>query len=148
MAKAKKPDTDVATVTAKPGKRGKSAASGKGASKAQLATLRRTVEKLEAKVEKLEAKRAKAQAKSERWKTEARQERTKVAKLEAKLRRTRRDAPVDHVPPALQGDLPVEDPTVPDASWTVAQLRAVAREKQVVGASRMTKSALLDALRG
>jgi hypothetical protein len=114
----------------------------------QLAKAGKQVDKLRATVEELEAKLEKSRAKAQQWKTEARQERTKVAKLEAKLRRARRDAPVDHEPPAERGDLPVEDPTVPDATWTVARLRVVAREKNVAGASRMTKAALLDALRG
>lgn len=108
---------------------------------------RKQVEKLRATVEKLESKLEKSRAKADRWKAEARQERTKVAKLEAKLRRARRDAPVDREPPAQRGDLPVEDPSVPDASWTVARLRVAARERGVVGASRLTKAALLDALR-
>lgn len=105
------------------------------------------VAKTQAQVEKLERKLEKAKVKAAHWKAEARQERTKVAKLEAKLRRRTRDAPVDHAPPAERGDLPVEDPTVPDETWTVVRLRAAAREKQVPGASRMTKVALLDALR-
>lgn len=105
------------------------------------------VVKAQAQVEKLERKLEKAKGKAAHWKAEARQERTKVAKLEAKLRRSKRDAPVDHAPPAERGDLPVEDPAVPDETWTVVRLRAAAREKQVPGASRMTKVALLDALR-
>ena len=101
----------------------------------QLAKALKQVEKLRSTVELLEGKLEKSKAKSQQWKTEARQERTKVAKLEAKLRRAKR------------GDLPVDDPSVPDASWTVVRLRAAAREKQLPGVSRMSKAALLDALR-
>ncbi len=113
----------------------------------RLAKALKQVEKLRSTVELLEGRLEKSKAKSQQWKTEARQERTKVAKLEAKLRRARRDAPVDRQPPAERGDLPVDDPSVPDASWTVVRLRAAAREKQLPGVSRMTKAALLDALR-
>ncbi len=113
----------------------------------QLAKALKQVEKLRSTVELLEGKLEKSKAKSQQWKAEARQERTKVAKLEAKLRRAKRDAPVDRQPPAERGDLPVDDPSVPDASWTVVRLRAAAREKRLPGVSRMTKAALLDALR-
>ena len=142
MAKAKKPDSKPATA------RKSGAKKGTGDADKELATAQAQVEKLRATVEKLEGKLAKSKAKAATWKDEARRERPKVAKLEAKLRRTRRDAPVDHEPPAERGDLPVEDPTVPDESWTVARLRVLAREKQVPGASRLTKAALLAALRG
>lgn len=114
----------------------------------ELATALKQVEKLRGTVKQLEAKVEKSRAKTQRWKSEARQERTRVAKLEARLRLSQRDAPVDHVPPADRGDLPVEDPTVPDASWTVARLRVLAREKNITGASRMTKAELLGAVRG
>lgn len=113
----------------------------------QLEQARKQVERLRVTVELLEAKVEKSRAKAQKWKTQARQDRTQVAKLEARLRRAKRDAPVDHQPPAERGDLPVDDPSVPDASWTVVRLRAAARERQVPGASRMTKADLLAALR-
>ena len=43
----------------------------------------------------------------------------------------------DHTPAASQG---------PDASWTVAQLRAEARRREIAGYSRMTKAQLIATL--
>lgn len=108
------------------------------ASERQVASLRETVDRLEERLERTSGK-------LERWRTEAKQGRTRIAKLEARLRRARRSAPVDHLPPAERGDLPVE-PDVVDASWTVVRLRVAAREQGVVGCSRMTKAQLLAAL--
>lgn len=142
MAKVKKSEKASGGGAKKSSKKG-----GAGSAK-ELATAQGQVEKLRGSVEQLERKLEKAKVKASRWKAEARQERSKVAKLEAKLRRATRDAPVDHAPPAERGDLPVEESPVPDESWTVVRLRAAAREKQVPGASRMTKGALLEVLRG
>ena len=75
------------------------------AARRQVTLLTRTVEKLESRIEKLDGKAA-------RWKNEAREGRTQIAKLEAKLRRARRHAPVAPLPPAERGDLPLEDDVV------------------------------------
>lgn len=93
------------------------------------------------------AKRDKHKAKAARWKAQARRLRTHVAKLETQARRDGRCAPVDAEPPSQRGDLPVPD-DAPDATWTVARLRAAARERGVPGSSRMTKTQLLDVLIG
>ena len=121
---------------------GKTKTSGSGTKRTkepkELRTLRATVEKLETKL-------AKAQRKADKWKAEARAERARSAKLETRLNRPRAEVPVDHAQPGRR------DPGIdgsPDASWTVVRLRSAARERGLAGASRMTKSQLLQALAG
>ena len=104
----------------------------------ELRTLRATVDKLETKL-------AKAQRKADKWKAEARAERARSAKLETRLNRPRADVPVDHAQPGRPD--PGFDGS-PDASWTVVRLRSAARKRGLVGASRMTKPQLLQALAG
>ncbi|WP_375000258.1 hypothetical protein [Aeromicrobium sp. CTD01-1L150] len=119
--------------------------------KEQVKALTRDVERLQSVVEKLEAKLEKRERKVARWKKAAKAERTRAAKLDAALRRATAPRPVDHA--VDTGDVPVDPPAVasggpavPDVSWTVAQLRARAREHGVVGSSRMTKAELLKAI--
>lgn len=61
---------------------------------------------------------------------------------------------LDHAPDAAtdqagdEGPLETETPLVagPDSSWTVVDLRAVAKKREVAGYSRMSKAQLLSAL--
>lgn len=110
------------------------------------------VEKLRRTVARLEDEVAKQQRKKARWKQEAKTERTRSARLETALRRSRREQPADHAP-ADHGDVPVDPPVTeldpgerPDESWTVTRLRARARAQGLQGYSRATKAQLLAAL--
>ena len=70
----------------------------------RVRALARDVERLRAMVDRLETKLEKQQRKSAKWKSAAKSERTRAAKLEAKLRRA------TSPPPKEDGDVPVPVP--------------------------------------
>lgn len=87
------------------------------------------VKKLTAKVETLRARVKKAEAATDKWKAKAQRLEADSAKQAKQVKKLQKAA----VP-------------VPDESWSVLRLRAAASEAGVVGYSRMTKAALLQAL--
>lgn len=119
---------------------------------------------LKSTVKRLEAKLERADAKAARWKKEAKRQeaalsssQARVIRIDKKLSKTRRRAsqPIavrEVVPPSAEAD-PQETsvstgaPTsTPDASWTVAQLRAEARSRGMTGLSRKPKAEIIAAL--
>ncbi|GAA2076616.1 hypothetical protein GCM10009821_14920 [Aeromicrobium halocynthiae] len=70
----------------------------------RVRALTRDVERLRATVDRLETKLEKQQAKSAKWKSAAKSERTRAAKLEAALRRATSPRPSE------DGDVPVTPP--------------------------------------
>ncbi|MGJ9411234.1 hypothetical protein ACHAAC_00855 [Aeromicrobium sp. CF4.19] len=130
---------------------GSATSAGKGSKKDQLKAaekaLTKDVRRLRATIDALEAKLDKQRRKTAKWKSEAKAERTRAAKLDAALRRATAERPLEH-----GGDVPVPPPGGssggPSGSWTVVRLRAAAQERGVAGASRMTKAQLVAALEG
>lgn len=117
--------------------------------KRELKATKRQVACLREDVGRLEIKLSSANGKVERWRSEAKEGRTRIAKLEARTKRLQRQQHAAGKPeadPAVEsGDVPLDPPTF-DESWTVVQLRDAARDSGVKGFSRMTKTQLLDAL--
>ena len=128
--------------------------------------LQAQVKKLKAKVSKLRDELERADAKTARWKAAARQSDDTIASLEKRVAKrdkqiARAKQPVASEPeaPSLaqplssDEDLPLTSAVAPetgaagpDASWTVAELRAEAHTRGLSGMSRKTKAELLDAL--
>ena len=121
---------------------------------------------LKSTVKKLEAKLARADAKAARWKKEAKRQQAAVASSQArvtelrkKLSKARRSArhpittravalpPAEAVPQETTVSAEAAGST-PDASWTVAQLRAEARSRGVTGLSGKSKAEIITALTG
>jgi hypothetical protein len=119
-----------------------------------------------ARVRKLEARLERSEARARRWKKEAKRNRaevatltTRAAKLDKKLTKARdataRPAPTPGTQPAAPTSSPVSvgatasgrSSVAPDDSWTVAQLRAEARDRGLTGLSNKPKAELLAALR-
>jgi hypothetical protein len=143
--------------------------SGKG-NGPEVKKLTATVEKLQARLKKAEAATDKWKAKSKLLEAEA-SKRLKQVKQLRKVRLRPSDAASQPQPVATDEPPTAAPPTAapptaapvpaassatssatssaasgPDDSWTVVRLRASAREAGVVGASRMSKAALLEAL--
>lgn len=109
-----------------------------------------------------EKKLTKATERADRWKDEAKAQRTAAARAGTKVEKLhkRLDQVSAAVQPAKATDpieaaasaRPAAEPTtpdgvtVPDKSWTVVQLRAEARSRGLVGMSNKQKSVLLNAL--
>ncbi len=123
---------------------------------------RSTSEKqLKAIVKKFEAKLKRADAKAAQWKKKAKQHqaaaassKARVAKLEKKLAK-KATSPASQPEVRRVTEAPAGDVTEgasaaatksPDDSWTVVQLRAEARSRGLVGASRKSKAELIAAL--
>lgn len=107
------------------------------------------VKKLTATVEKLSGRLKEAEADTAKWKAEAKRsqaETATLAKQVKKLRKAKARAKVKAVEPKAASNAASDGPT-PDESWTVAQLRAAARDAGITGYSRLTKAALLEALK-
>lgn len=123
--------------------------------------LSKEVTALRGRLTRTEAKLSRTEERSKRWKTETEAARTAAArsdaragKLQRKLDRAVRALESKGVPPAdsaatnrpaAQTSTP-DGVTVPDATWTVAQLRAEARARGVKGLSGKPKAQILAAL--
>jgi hypothetical protein len=136
---------------------------------------KRSAKKLKAAVKKLRAKLDRAELRGDRWKRKAvRLDKTTTA-LEAKVKKLKKrnkalekasraaaSRPTDPIGPSIMTEVPTSvladstpdrspegEPELmvgPDASWTVAQLRAEARSRGLTGLSGKTKAQLLTAL--
>lgn len=123
--------------------------------------LEKSLSTLRGQLTRTEKKLTKARDRAERWKTEAKAQRTsasragaRVDKLHQKLDRAsaalepvQASAPVE----AAASGRPVAEPTVdgvtvPDETWSLVQLRAEARARGLVGMSNKPKAQLLAAL--
>lgn len=109
---------------------------------------KKSLSALQVELTKTEEKLAKARSKSARWKKEAKKQRQsaarakgRVAKLRKKLKRTASAAELTRSVAEPRGAS-----KVPDETWTVAQLRAEARTRGLVGMSNKPKAHLLAAL--
>ncbi|MCW2787849.1 MAG: hypothetical protein JWQ91_756 [Aeromicrobium sp.] len=129
----------------------------------KLAAATAEVEELTTQVRALRARVRTLEAEADMWRKRARKQRSRARKIrdeaekavaaasEAARRRAGKKAGkqlrhtiADHPraePLALR-----DAPPLPQATWTVAQLRAAARDQGVVGCSRMRKEQLLAAL--
>lgn len=117
---------------------------------------------LKGQLTKTETKLDRAEQKAARWKKEATAARTAAArsdaraeKLQRKLDRAKADLePARAADPATTAasgrpageSVAADGLTVPDASWTVAQLRAEVRARGLTGLSSKPKAELLRAL--
>jgi hypothetical protein len=118
-----------------------------------MASKKRTEKDLKATVKKLQSKLDKAEASAERWKTKAARQKkaaaasdAQVKKLTKRLAKTAKSSkPAAAAPPASAEPVETSGAT-PDASWTVVQLRAEARERGLTGLSGKSKAELLAAL--
>ncbi len=124
------------------------------------AAVRKLLKKQEALVAELTEQVRKQRAKLKKAATEREELEARIEKHKARAKAAKRkyqaikDHPVDAPSPVEKGgkagpDTPVPVATTaegPDASWTVARLRAEARARRVTGYSRLTKAELLDAL--
>lgn len=134
----------------------------------KLAAATATVEQLTSEVKVLRAQVKSLEIEAETWKKRAEKQRSRVQKVTAKAEQAIAEATAlakkrakakaekkiqqaiaDHTrddrpraePLALK-----DAPALPQASWTVAQLRVAAREQGVAGYSRLRKHELLAAL--
>ena len=110
---------------------------------AEVRQLTTTVEKLRARLHEAEAATAKWKAEVKRLEAETSKRAKQVKKLRKVHARSLDDASQPQTVAIADASSAV---SVPDESWTVTRLRASAREAGVVGHSRMTKAALLEAL--
>lgn len=123
--------------------------------------LSKEVTALRGRLTRTEAKLSRTEERAKRWKTETVAARTAAArsdaragKLQRKLDRAVRALDSRDVPPADSAapNRPAAQTTtpdgaaVPDATWTVAQLRALARARGVTGLSGKPKAQILAAL--
>jgi lysophospholipase len=121
--------------------------------------------KLEATVKRLEAKLERADAKAARWKQKAKENKSALASSQARISElseeltSRRPAsrpatPSRAKPPSptrtnstTQTPVsPARNSSEPDASWTLAQLRAEARSRGLTGLSGKKKAEVIAAL--
>jgi hypothetical protein len=141
-------------MSAKTGKK----ASGPSKSERRLAAATTTVEELTAEVELLRERISTLEAESEAWRRRAAKQKSRVQKIRAaaeaaiaeanakrkKAKAQARQAIADHpyvATPALRAELEPPQPT-----WTVARLRAAARDQGLAGYSRMRKDQLVAEL--
>jgi chromosome segregation ATPase len=109
-----------------------------------------TEKELKTDVKKLRSKLERADAKADRWKKKAARlqkaaarSEAQVKKLEKRLGKATRAAE-QPAPDAGTGE--ATSAVVPDETWTVAQLRAEARDRGLTGLSGKPKAELLAAL--
>ena len=115
----------------------------------------RKIKKLRTRLEKAEASKAKWKTKAKRLEAKLKKSAAEVAKRSKQVTELREDQKQRSIAPDAAGDpapepdtaTPLTAPELPDESWTVTRLRATAREAGVPGYSRMSKAALLDALK-
>jgi hypothetical protein len=116
--------------------------------------LRSDAKRQRSRARKAEVRAEKAEARADRWKAratgyqeEAAELRGQLKKVTKRLDKARRsgpgERPADDVP-AKQGVEQSVD--VPDASWTVARLRAEARARGLTGVTTKPKAELLELL--
>ncbi|MCW2831870.1 MAG: hypothetical protein JWP31_2562 [Aeromicrobium sp.] len=137
------------------------AASGRGKAHRQLAKAQARIDELTAEVVSLQDQVEMLEADVATWRRKAHRQRSRAKKFRAAAEKalaevaivTRKRAKAkervrlviaDHPraePLALRGA-----PSLPKASWTVAQLRVAAQEQGVAGRSRLRKDQLLDRL--
>jgi lysophospholipase len=121
--------------------------------------------KLEATVKRLEAKLERADAKAARWKQKAKENESALASSQARIselseqltarrparrptatRRTKPPSPTRTNSTAETTVSPEKNSSGPDASWTLAQLRAEARSRGLTGLSGKKKAEVIAAL--
>ena len=130
-------------------------------SSAKQKELKKSISTLRGQLTVTEKKLTKARDQAERWKTEAKAQRktasragARAEKLQQKLDRAsaalepaQATAPIE----AAASGRPVAEPTtadgvtLPDETWSVVQLRAEARARELVGLSNKKKAQLLAA---
>ena len=94
-----------------------------------------------AAVKKLEARLERADAKAARWKKRAKKHEAAAASAEARVSTLEAELAKPGPDTSAGGST-----SAPDASWTVAELRAEARSRGLTGMSRTSKAEILAAL--
>ena len=119
--------------------------------------LKKSLSVLQGQLADTETKLEKAKAKAERWKKEAAAQQSSAAqsgaraeKLQKKLDQAATDSEPTRATKPLEAAASApttgDGATVPDETWTVAELRAEARARGLVGMSSKSKAQLLAAL--
>lgn len=136
----------------------------RGAPMASKKTSSSSKKKLEATVKRLEAKLGRADAKAARWKQEAKQHESALASSQARIKKLSDELTQQRAAPQPTASRRAKQPSPtrgtstrtrvstdtrssgPDASWTLAQLRAEARSRGLTGLSGKKKAEVLAAL--
>jgi archaellum component FlaC len=129
-------------------KSSKQATFGRSKKDALIEDLSKQVEKLGKRVKAIEKERDALLEKADRQKAKAKKavrSAEKQARKEIKKARQAAEEATDSIITTVQDHTPAASHG-PDASWTVAQLRAEARKREIAGYSRMTKAQLIAVL--
>jgi hypothetical protein len=102
--------------------------------------------KLAAKVKSLGARLEKAEARTAKWKAEAKQLAAEAVDKDTQLKRLKKLSRPEKSSETPQPAEPTQS-AGPNETWTVTALRDSARTAGIRGYSRMTKPALLEALK-
>lgn len=140
-------------MAAKPGKKSRPSKADKN-----LAAATATVEELTAELTALRARAKTLEVEAETWKKRAEKQRSRVQKVRAKAEKAIAEANAKRKKAKARARQVIADhpraeplalrdaPKLPEATWTVAQLRAAAKDQGIAGYSRMRKDQLLAEL--